>query len=237
MRDSTRPWMLSSRSLASSVLTMRCEEGFALAAEGFDFVGELLVGEGIGVAEGKVFKLAAQLAHAEAVRERGVDVEGLAGDLLPLLRVQVLERAHVVQAVGELDDDDADVGDHGEQHLADVLGLVVFAVGELDFVELGDAFDDVRDLLAEALFDLVGGDVGVFDGVVQQAGGDGGGVHLEFGEDQGDFERMDDVRFARGALLAFVLLEGERPGLADDLEVVGGAIGFDRRDQVLEARL
>ena len=30
-----------------------------------------------------------------------------------------------------------------------VLRLVVFAVGKLDLVELGDAFDDVCDLLAE----------------------------------------------------------------------------------------
>ena len=41
--------------------------------------------------------------------------------------------------------------DHGQQHLADVLRLAVFAVGELDFVDLGDALDDVRDLLAEML--------------------------------------------------------------------------------------
>ena len=129
------------------------------------------------------------------------------------------------------------VGDHGEQHLADVLGLVVFAVGELDFVELGDAFDDVRDLLAEALGDIAGGDVGVFDGIVQQAGGDGGGVHLELGEDLADFERMADVGLARGAALAFVFLDGERPGRADEVEVVGGAIGFDRLDQMLESRL
>ena len=99
--------------------------------------------------------------------ERGEDVEGFAGDSALLLGVQVLERAHVVEAVGELDDDDAHVGDHGEQHLADVLGLVVLAVGELDFVELGDAFDDVGDLLAEAAGNVGGGDVGVFDGVVQ----------------------------------------------------------------------
>ena len=120
----------------------------------------------------------------------------------------MLQGAHVVEAVGELDDDDADVGDHGEEHLADVLGLMVFAVGELDFVELGDAFDDVGDLLAEALFDLFGGDVGVFDGVVQQAGGDGGGVHLELGEDEGDLERMDGRR--------------ARPRRASDLRAAGG---------------
>ena len=146
----------------------------------------------------------------------------------------MLERAHVVEAVGELDDDDADVGDHGEEHLADVLGLVVFAVGELDLVELGDAFDDVGDLLAEALFDLLGGDVGVFDGVVQQAGGDGGGVHLELGEDQADFERMDGVGLAGGSLLAFVLLQAEGPGPADDIEVVAGAVLVDLLEQAGE---
>ena len=200
------------------------EEDFAFAAEGIDFVGELLVGEGVGVAEGKVFELTAELAHAEAVGERGEDFEGLAGDLLALLGGQMLQGAHVVEAVGELDDDDADVGDHGEEHLADVLGLVIFAVGELDFVELGDAFDDVCDLLAEALFDLFGGDVGVFDGVVQETGGNGGGVHLELSEDEGDLEGMDGVGLARGALLTFVLLEAEGPGFADDFEVVPRAV-------------
>ena len=227
MRHSTRPEMLNSFSFSSRVVTMPLEEDFAFAAEGVDFVGELLVGEGIGVAEGEVFELAAEFAHAEAVGERSVDVEGLPGDLLALLGLEVLEGAHVVEAVGELDDDDADVGDHGEEHLAYVLGLLVFAIGELDVVEFGDAFDDVGDLFAEAFFDLVGGDVGVFDGVVEQAGGDGGGVHLELGENEGDFERMDDVGFTGGALLAFVLLQAELPGLADDVEVVAGAVVMD----------
>ena len=210
------------------------EEDFAFAAKGVDLGGELLVGEGVGIAEGEVFELAAELAHAEAVGERGEDLEGFAGDLLALGDRQMLEGAHVVEAVGELDDDDAHVGDHGEEHFADVLGLVVFAVGEFDFVELGDTFDDVGDLVAETLFDLFGGDVGVFDGVVEEAGSDGGGVHLELGEDQADFEGMDDVGLAGGALLAFVLLQGEGPGLADDFEVVAGAIVVDLLEEAGE---
>jgi hypothetical protein len=36
----------------------------------------------------------------------------------------VLERPHVVQAVRELDQDHADVLGHGEDHLAEVLGLL-----------------------------------------------------------------------------------------------------------------
>ena len=169
--------------------------------------------------------------------ERGVDVEGLAGDLLLFFRLEVLERTHVVQAIGELDDDDADVGDHGEEHLADVLGLVVFAVRELDLVELGDAFDDVGDLLVEAFGDLGGGDVGVFDGVVQQAACDGGGVHLELGEDVRDLKGMDDVGLARGAELAGVLLLAELPGAADQLEVVVRTIFVDEAENLLEVGL
>ncbi len=77
-----------------------------------------------------------------------------------------------------------------------------------------------------------GGDVGVFDGVVQQAGGDGGGVHLHLGEDLADFERMDDVGLAGGALLAFVLLDAELPGAADEVEVVVGAVAVDGVEQL-----
>ena len=64
-----------------------------------------------------------------------------------------LERAHVVQAVGELDEQDADVARHRDDHLADVLGLRQLAGAELDLVELGQAVDDPGDLVAEPLLE------------------------------------------------------------------------------------
>ena len=235
MRDSTRASDLGFLQLTFERADDASEEGFALAAQRVDFLRELRVLKRVGVAEGKVFELAAQFAHAEAVRERSVTCRAFRGRCADLLfGLQVLERAHVVQAVGELDDDDANVSDHREQHLADVFGLVVFAVGELDFVELGDAFDDVRDLLAEALGDVGGCDVGVFDGVVQQAGGDGGGVHFELGKNLRDFQWMDDVGFAGRALLVGVMLHGEDPRPADEVQVVGGAVGAYGFEHVLE---
>jgi hypothetical protein len=55
-----------------------------------------------------------------------------------LLRGHVLQGAEVVQAVRQLDDDDAHVLRHGDEHLAEVLGplLLPLEVGEL--VELAD---------------------------------------------------------------------------------------------------
>jgi len=72
---------------------------------------------------------------------------------LPVER-QMLQRPHVVQAVRHFDQDHAHVADHRQQHFADVFGLAIFAVSELDFVDLGHAFDDVRDLLAKLFSDV-----------------------------------------------------------------------------------
>ena len=136
-----------------------------------------------------------------------VDFLGFARDLRLAVGRQMLQRAHVVQAVGQLDEHHADVVDHGQDHLADALGLGFFARGEIDFADLGDALDDVRDLLAEFPADVVDGERGVFDGVVQQAGGDGGGVEAHFGQHGRDFQGMHEVGLARGAALALVMLQ------------------------------
>ena len=90
------------------------------------------------------------------------------------------------------------------------------------------------DLFAEAPGNLWGGDVGVLDGVVQQAGGDGGGIHLHFGKDLADFKRVDDIGFAAGALLAFVLLHTKLPRIANDGKVVCRTVAVEGGEQVVE---
>ena len=167
---------------------------------------DLVVGDGIHVLEGQVFQFAANFAHAQAMRDGGVDFQRLARNLRLPFRGQILQGAHVVQTVGQLDEHHADVIHHGQHHLAHVLGLGLFARGEFDLADLGDALDDVSDLLAELGLDLVDRDRGVFHGVVQQAGDDGGGVEPHLRQHHSDFQRMHQVRLARLACLAFVML-------------------------------
>ena len=64
------------------------------------------------------------------------------------------QRAHVVQPVGELDQDDAHVARHRQQHLAKRLGLAFLAGGELQLVQFGQAIDQVGGRRAEALDQL-----------------------------------------------------------------------------------
>ena len=114
------------------------------------------------------------------------------------------ERAHVVQAVGELDQQDADVAGHRDDHLADVLGLLLLAAVELDRVELGEAVDDARDLGAELVLELLERDLRVLDRVVQQRGHERRRVQVQVREHVRHGERVLDEVLARDALLALV---------------------------------
>ena len=130
------------------------------------------------------------------MRKRSVDVERLARDPPPFWLGQRLESAHVVQAVGELYQDDANVVRHRQQHLADVLGLVLLLAAEADAAQLGHPFDQTRDISAELLLHLLQCQFGVFNRVVQQRRHDGRRVELEVGKNVRDFERMVDVLLA-----------------------------------------
>ena len=54
-------------------------------------------------------------------------------------------------------------------------------------IDFGDAFDNVRDLLAEFFANIDHRDRSVFDGIMEQAGGHGNRVHFHFCKHQRDF--------------------------------------------------
>ena len=109
----------------------------------------------------------------------------------------VFERAHVVQPVGELDQQHAHVVGDGEQKLAQVLGLLRLLGDEVELFQLGQPLDQLADLMAEQPVDLGAGGVGILDRVVQERRGDGRVVELKVGEDRGDLERVREIRIAR----------------------------------------
>ena len=77
---------------------------------------------------------------------------------------------------------------------------------ELDLAELGDAVDELGDLVAEALANLGERDLGVLDDVVQQRGLERRRVHVQLGEDERDLDGVVDERLAALAHLTLVRL-------------------------------
>ena len=75
----------------------------------------------------KILELPLDRVDTKAMGDRRVDLERLARLLELLLLRQRTERAHVVEAIGKLDQDDAHVARHRDDHLAVVLGLRLVA--------------------------------------------------------------------------------------------------------------
>ena len=172
----------------------------------------------------QILELPLERVDAEPVRERRVDLERLLRLLHLLLLAEVLDRAHVVQPVGELDQDDADVLRHRDDHLAVVLGLGLLAALEAGPRQLRDALDELRDLGAELRAQLVELDVGVLDDVVEERRGDRLLVEMELGADLRDRPGMVDERLAGAARLAAVTVLGEVERARDQLLVDAGVV-------------
>ena len=129
-----------------------------------------------------------------------------------------------MQAVGQLDHHDANVVDHGEQHLADVFGLARFRGEQVEPADFGGAFHQTRDVRAEHFVNLRERNFGVFDDVVQQRGAQCGNVEPHVREQVRHFDGMREERLAGEARLRLVLLGGEIKGAAEKFEVVAGAV-------------
>ena len=165
------------------------------------------------VPERQVLELVLEAAHAQAVGDRRVDLHRLLGDGHLALVGEVLQRAHVVQPVGELDQHHAQVADHRQQHLAEGLRLLLL-FGYVSIPgDFGDAVDQLRDVLAEHLLQLLLCGQGVFENVVQQADGNRRLIEVQICENVGNVERVDQIGFPRTAHLPAVLSCGKDIGL------------------------
>ena len=196
-------------------------------------LGDGAVGFRIDVAEGELLQLLAHALHAHAAGQRRIDVHRLLGDAQALVFRHMVERAHVVQAVGELDQQHAHVFGDRQQQLAQVLRLLGLLGDEVELLELGQALDQLADFRAEQLVDLGAGRGGVLDRVVQQRDRDGRLVEMHVGEDRGDFERMREIGIAGGALLMAMLLHGVDIGLVEQRLVDVRLVALDALDKLI----
>ena len=180
--------------LARKRLHRLVDRSFADLAPRGEVLRDLLVLLGLEVLERQVLELPFDLPDAETMGQRRVDLDGLARDPLLLLRRERRERAHVVEPVAELDDHDAEVVRHREDHLADVLGLMRVARLALKAPQLGYALHQAADLVAELEADVLDGARGVLRHVVQQRRRDRRGFHAQLGDEHRHRGGVRDVR-------------------------------------------
>ena len=161
----------------------------------------------------QIFQLAFEIAEAQARSERRVDFQRLFGHgLLPRLR-KAGNRAHIMQPVGQLDENHPDILGHGEEHPAEILRLFFLFRFEFDLRQLGHAHNERADLFAEHFADIRFGARRILHDVVQKRRGDRAVIESEIEQNIRHRDRVNDIRLARLALLPVVhfLRIGKRP--------------------------
>ena len=224
-----------------------CHQGFEVGRDPVDHVPLALSegGEpthhasprkGVEDVEGEVLELLPHGLHPHAPRERRVDLHRLPRlDGLLLTRHRA-DRPHVVQTVGQLHDDDAQVLAHGHEQLAEVLGLLGLVAGQLEAGQLGDPIHETRDVGAEKALDLLVGGARVLHGVVEKGGDDRRIVHPLRGDDAGHRDRVGDVGLARPPGLPIMGSGGVLVRRADQPGIGARVVGPRRLDQHLQVR-
>ena len=118
------------------------------------------------------------------------------------------KRAHIVEPIGKLDQQDTHVAGDCKEQPAQVFRLLGFFGDEVEFLELGKSLHKCPDVPAEHLVDLGAGRFRVLNRIVHEGSSDGRVVELEVGQDRGHFERMRELRIPRGPRLLAVGAHG-----------------------------
>ena len=135
---------------------------------GNDLLLNRLVVFGVLVFETEVFKFGLNGKQSQAMRQGGIDVERFACNLVLLGWWHRLERAHIVQSVGHLDKNHANIVAHSEQQLAEILGLCRSLRTENTAGDFGQTVNNLRNLLAKHRLDVLGGVFRIFHHIVQK---------------------------------------------------------------------
>ena len=135
-----------------------------------DQAADLLELRGLEVIKREVFKLPLNGADAQTMRDRRINLERLARLEDAAVFLQRAQGAHIVQAVGELDHNHANVLAHGNEHLAHSRRLLVGEAFDFDARDFGDSLHELGHLHAELLFKRCGRGVGILDRIVKKGG-------------------------------------------------------------------
>ena len=135
---------------------------------GLQLMHDAVVVVGMFELEAEVLKLRLDFVQSETMSQRRVKVLCLACNLILFVSGLRVKRTHVVQAVGNLDEDDAYVFAHRQQQFLEVLGLCRSLLAEDAAADFRQSVDNLCNLRTEHILNVLNSVVGVFHHIVQQ---------------------------------------------------------------------
>ena len=175
--------------------------------------------------KGDILQLLLQGVDAQTRSDGHVKIHGFLSDaaLFGLLLMKS-NGAHVVETVGQLDENHADVVGHRQDHLSNALGLALFRRRHVELAQLGDAIDHMADALAEVFGDLLFSGMGVFNDIVKKGGCHTLHVQLHVCQNIGHFQWMSQIRLSGQTRLSVMDPRRKDVGTLHDVQIGIGMV-------------
>ena len=171
-------------------------------------------------AKTQILEFRIHAVDAQPLGNGGIDFQGFLGNAAAFFGVKGTQSPHVVQAVGQLDQNDANVTGHGHGHFLEVFCLGFGLGDKLHLCQLADTIDHLGHTFAELCGQCLFGNAGILDHVVQHGGHQALVVHVHFGKDGGNRQRVGNVMVTTAAQLAIVSLFGVIVGPPDQVDLI-----------------
>ena len=151
----------------------------------------------IQITERQIFKLPLDARNPETVGEWCIDFHGLTRNAFLLVLAQMLESAHIMQAVSQFNQNHADILRHGHKHLAVVFRQLLFVGLVLDLPELGHPIDDHAHIMTKFTLKIIQGRVRIFHDIMQKAAGNRHSIQFQLSKDSCHLNRVNNIRLTR----------------------------------------
>ena len=164
--------------------------------------------------------------NAQTMRDGNVHFHRFTGDTELLGAIHDIQCTHVMQAVSQFDQDDADVPCHRKQHFSEVFALRIDMGLELKFFQFRQAVHHGGDRRSEPFDQFVESNALILDDIVQESCHDGLCVQFPSRANFSDSKGMGNIRFPGLANLSKMFFIGKTESLQNPLHVSGRKVGL-----------
>ena len=172
-----------------------------------------------------------EMGNADPLSQRRKDGQGFLRDAFPFfLTVDIINGAHVMGAVSELDDQHADILTHGQNQFAKVFSLLVVRL-HLNPGQLGHAINKPGNFIGKFIGDGVERNARILNHIMQEGGDDAGLIKPHIRQNIGNLERVGNVGVARCPQLAVMRLAGKFIRRTNHPAIHIRVVAFDLRDK------
>ena len=183
---------------------------------------EFVICFGLKILEGKVIEFNLDPADTETLCNGTIDIHCLTCNPDLACGRLILERTHIVETVREFDQNDSDIACHRIKHLTKIFGLylklfirLIGSSRKRNILQLCNTRYKECYFIAEFLSETGLRHFGIFKHVMKKRSGNGLLIHLEFCQNNGNIERMDDIRLTGFSDLTLVCIISEGKCLFD----------------------